>query len=307
MNYFIFYKKNIMDKEKYSLFHIEGGLGKHVTATAVAKAIKNNHPDRQLIIVCAYPEIFLNLEFVDRVYRLGMTPYFYQDFIEGKDVLVFRQEPYFNTNHILKKQSLVESWCEVFNLKYDNEKPELKFNLRQIQIGSIKWMREKPIMVIQTNGGPMVEQPYPYSWTRDIPYRIAQELVNYFSQDYHIIQIARNDFNKLNGVEFVTQNMTNTELFSLLLFSTKEILIDSSLQHASAALGKSSTVLWVGTSPQIFGYSQHKNIQATLPKNTKLPDSYMFDYNFNGETHECPLMDDNIFDINEIISSINQQ
>ena len=27
---------------KYSIFHIEGGLGKHVAAIAVAKAIKNN-------------------------------------------------------------------------------------------------------------------------------------------------------------------------------------------------------------------------------------------------------------------------
>jgi hypothetical protein len=53
--------------KKYSIFHIEGGLGKHVAATAVAKAIKNNHQKRDLIIVCAYPEVFLNLPFVDRV------------------------------------------------------------------------------------------------------------------------------------------------------------------------------------------------------------------------------------------------
>ena len=46
---------------KFAIFHIEGGLGKHIAATAVAKCIKNNHPDRELIIVCAYPEIFLNL------------------------------------------------------------------------------------------------------------------------------------------------------------------------------------------------------------------------------------------------------
>jgi hypothetical protein len=291
-----------MKDEMYSIFHIEGGLGKHVAATAVAKSIKNNHPNRKLIVVCAYPEVFLNLEFIDRVYRLGSAPYFYQDFIEDKDILVFRQEPYFNTNHILKKQSLVKSWCEVLNLKYSDEKPELKFNLRQKQVGIGKWLREKPIMVIQTNGGPLVEQPYPYSWTRDIPYRIGQELVNHYSKDYHIIQVARNEFNKLQGVEFVNQSMSNMELFALLLVSSKEILIDSSLQHASAALGKSSTVLWIGTSPKIFGYRQHKNIQAVVPEGFKLPDSYMFDYNFNGETHECPLMDDNIFDVNQIIS-----
>ena len=63
-------------EKKYSLLHSERGLGKHVCATAVAKCIKTNHPDRELIVVCAYPEVFLNLPFVDRVYRIGITPYF---------------------------------------------------------------------------------------------------------------------------------------------------------------------------------------------------------------------------------------
>jgi hypothetical protein len=57
-----------MKQNKYSIFHIEGGLGKHVAATAVARAIKKNHPERDLIVVCAYPEIFINLDFISRVY-----------------------------------------------------------------------------------------------------------------------------------------------------------------------------------------------------------------------------------------------
>ena len=295
-----------MAKIKYSIFHLEGGLGKHVAATAVAKAIKNTHPDRKLIVVCAYPEIFLNLNFVDRVYRIGNAPYFYQDYIEGKDSLIFKHEPYFSTDHILKKSSLIESWCKVYNLEYRGELPELVFNLRQKQYGVNKWSRERPIMVIQTNGGPLTDQPYPYSWTRDIPYLTAQDLVYHFSNDYHIIQIARNEANRLQGVEFINEPMSNMELFSLLLMSQKEILIDSALQHASAALGKKSTVLWVATSPKVFGYEMHNNIQANLPQDVKLPDSYLFDYNFNGAIHECPLLDDNIFDINEIIASVNQ-
>jgi hypothetical protein len=295
-----------MAKTKYSIFHLEGGLGKHVAATAVAKAIKNNNPDRKLIVVCAYPEIFLNLDFIHKVFRIGNTPYFYQDYIEGKDSLIFKHEPYFSTDHILKKSSLIESWCKVYGLEYRGELPELVFNLRQKQYGVNKWSRERPVMIIQTNGGPLTDQPYPYSWTRDIPYLTAQDLVYHFSNDYHIIQIARNEANRLQGVEFINEPMSNMELFSLLLMSQKEILIDSALQHASAALGKKSTVLWVATSPKVFGYEMHNNIQANLPQDVKLPDSYLFDYNFNGTIHECPLLDDNIFDINEIIASVNQ-
>lgn len=291
-------------EKKYSLFHVEGGLGKHVASIAITKTIKNNYPDRELIVVCAYPEIFINLPFIDRVYRLGNTPYFYQDYILDKDTLIFKQEPYFTTSHIHKELPLIESWSNVLNLEYNGEKSELIFNFRQRQRGFQLWNRERPIMVIQTNGGPLENQPYLYSWTRDIPYHTTQELVNYFSKDYHIIQVARHKSNILANVEGVYEPLSNMELFSLLLYSEKQILIDSSLQHAAAALNKKSTVLWVATSPDIFGYDLHDNIVADIPRNFKLPDSYLFDYNFNGALHECPLITDNIFDVNEIINSV---
>ena len=66
--------------EKYSIFHLQGGIGKHIAATAIAKTIKNNHPDRKLVVVCAYPDLFINLEYVDRVFQIGKTNYFYQEF-----------------------------------------------------------------------------------------------------------------------------------------------------------------------------------------------------------------------------------
>lgn len=292
--------------KKYALFHIEGGLGKHVAATAVAKCIKNNHPDRELLVVCAYPEIFLNLTFINKVFRIGNTPYFYQDYIKNQDTLIFKHEPYFTTEHIGKKMPLIENWCKLYGLDYLGEQPELVFNVRQLQYGYKKWVRQKPVMVIQTNGGPL-QQDLPYSWTRDIPYPIAESLVNCYSKDYHIIQVCRHEENKIQGCEHVIDPMSNMELFSLLLISQKRILIDSCLQHASAALGRKSTVLWIGTSPKLFGYDLHDNITAIIDDNIKLPDSYLFDFSFNGALHECPLIDFNIFDMDSIIYSINNQ
>jgi hypothetical protein len=290
--------------KQYSLFHIEGGLGKHIAATAVARAIKSNHPDRELIVVCAYPEIFLNLPFVNRVYRIGMTPYFYDDFINGKDTIIFKQEPYFTTDHIHKNLPLIETWCKVHGLKYSGEKPELIFNIRQQQLGFRKWKRDRPVMVIQTNGGPMKDQPFPYSWTRDMPWPIANQIVQAFASQYHIIQICRQPDQGISGAEVITENLSNMELMSLLLQSQKRVLIDSCLQHAAAAVNLPSTVLWIGTSPKIFGYDLHTNILANLP-DSKLPDSYLFDYNFHGMVHECPLLDLNIFDESEVLNSIN--
>jgi len=90
--------------------------------------------------------------------------------------------------------------------------------------------------------------------------------------------------------------------------SDKRLLIDSSLQHVAAALNLPSTVLWIGTSPNVFGYDIHTNIVGKLSEDVKLVDSYLFDYNFNGIIHECPIFNDDndepMFNIQEIIDTL---
>ena len=297
--------------EKYSIFHIEGGLGKHVASTAVARSIKRNHPDRKLIIVCAYPEIFVNLDFIWRVYRHGNTPYFYQNYIKDQDFLLFKHEPYFTTEHVSGKSRLIENWCNLYNLDYSGELPEMSFNFRQFQYNTVNWQRNKPIFILQTNGGPLEGQPYQYSWTRDMPHYLLADIVNHFKTTHHIIQICRNESQAINdpNIEVINKQLSNIELFGLINISDKRLLIDSSLQHAAVALNKQSTVLWIGTNPNIFGYDLHTNISANLgDEDFKLPDSYLFDYNFTGTLHECPIKDPtNMFDVNEIIESLETE
>jgi hypothetical protein len=48
----------------------------------------------------------------------------------------------------------------------------------------------------------------------------------------------------------------------------------------------------------------HNNIIANIPEGTKLPDSYLFDYNFTGALHECPFINEEIFNADEIINSL---
>lgn len=298
-----------MENKKYSIFHIEGGLGKHIAATAVAKCIKNNYPDRELIIICAYPAVYVNLEFVSRVYRIGTTPYFYRDFIKDKDSLIFKHEPYFTTEHIHKKMRLIENWCKLYNLDYNGEEPELIFNPRELQKYSRTWSNSnKPIMVIQSNGGTYIEQSgLPYRWTRDMPFPILQNIVNKYSETYQILQVSRPGSPVANGATIVNHELNTMELLSILLNSSKRLLIDSSLQHAAAALGLPSTVLWIGTSPKLFGYEIHDNIVAEIPENQKLPDSYFFDYDFEGQLLEFPFKNEAIFDTEEIIKSLTKQ
>ena len=291
--------------EKYFIWHIQGGLGKNIAGTALVKEIKAKYPDRKLIMVTSWPEVFLNNPDVDRIFQLGQSPYFYEDYIEGKDVIISKHEPYNQSDHITKKKHLVHNWCDLMSIEYKKQLPVILPNYPQGMLLGL-WDRPKPIMVIQTGGGPMEGQRYSYSWTRDMPMEVAQEIVKKYYQQYHIIQVTRPDGYQLDNVERMDQKMSNMELFSLVVKAQKLVLIDSCLQHAAAAMNKKSTVLWVGTSPKVFGYDLHNNLAAKLPKKAnQLIGSYTFDFQFENNIHECPYMDvKQIFDINHVLNNI---
>jgi hypothetical protein len=295
-------------QEKYLIWHIEGGLGKNVAATALCQSIKQYYPDRKLIMVVSHPEVFLNNPYIDRVYFIGSKSYFYDDYINGKDTLIFKQEPYNQTDHILKRKHLIHNWCDILGIEYKGQQPQVYVNMAQKMTTGL-WKRNKPCMVIQTNGGPLTQQKYNYSWSRDIHYEIAQKIIDKYKDQYHIFQVTRPDSEKLNGVEVIDRQLSNMELFALLIESKKRVLIDSCMQHAAASFKVPATVLWIGTSPKVFGYNLHNNIIANPPDgNVQLIDSYMFDYNLDGILHECPYIDHNsMFNLNDIYNSIDKQ
>ena len=298
---------------KYSIFHVQGGIGKHVAATAVAKVIKNNYPDRKLIVVCAYPDIFTNLDYIDRVYQIGGTSYFYQNYIHEQDSIIFYHEPYYTTDHIHRKLPLIQNWCKLYGLEYNGEMPLVKFNKLQYDISRKFWVKSgKPIMVLHTNGGLMTSDSKPYAWTRDMPESVGQKIVDHYKNDYYIYQITKVNSPKLKGANhvFATQQqaLSTMEIFSILLHSKKRVLIDSCIQHAAAALKKPSVVLWNGTSPKVFGYDLHTNITTKIPYDFKLPGSYLFDFDFNGNEIEYPFTEDQeFFNAEEIINAIDAQ
>jgi len=300
-------KDNNMDN-KFLVWHIEGGLGKNVAATSLLPSIARKYKDRKIVVVASYPEVFLNHPDVYRVYRVGMTAYFYEDYILNKDTLVFRHEPYFQTGHILKQKHLIENWAELLGVDYKKELPNLHFNMMQKKLPNI-WQRQKPILLIQTNGGLFQGQALDYAWTRDMPIELANYIVDKVGKNYHVIQITRENCPQIPGAEVVNYPMSNMELFGLVAASEQRFLIDSSLQHAAAALNLPSTVFWIGTSPENFGYEMHTNIKSLPPNGqTKMIDSYLFDYSFDGQLHECPYQDLNeMFNMDVIDKALNKK
>ena len=301
-----------MSKKKYAIVQISGGLGKHIALTAGLQALKNNHPDREIIVVAAWPELFVNLPMVYRVFPLGNTQYFYETFVQDQDSLFFAQEVYFTTPHILKQKRMIESWCKMYGLEYQNEQPALKINPEQkkaLRNFYVPKFEEKPMLLLHTNGG-LYTNERPFCWSRDMPIEVAQKVADHFKKTHFVMQITRPSSPRVEGAFVRHEQLSNTELVGLVELSSKRLLIDSSLQHAAAAFGMPSTVLWNATSSVIFGHSMHDNIQAKEKPAKSLPGSYLFDYQFDANENEFPYEDEDLkdlYNIDQIIASLEKQ
>jgi hypothetical protein len=265
-----------------------------------------------LIVVCAWPELWASLPFVYRVFPLGNTQYFYEEYIDGKDSLVFANEPYFTTTHVNKTHRLVESWCMMYGIPYNGETPMLKINPEQKK--AIRNFYEpkfegKPFFLMHTNGG-LYTSERPYSWARDMPIDVAEKVAKHFKKTHFIMQVTRPSSPKIDGVFIRQEQLSNTELMGLLELTDKRLLIDSSLQHGAAAFNLPSAVLWNATSSVIFGHNIHDNIQAKEKPKKSLPGSYLFDYQFDANENEFPYEDDDLkdlYNVDQIIASLEKQ
>jgi hypothetical protein len=287
------------------IFQINGGIGKVVAATAVCKSIKVKYPDSKLIVVSGYPDVFLNNPNVDRSFAFGQQQYFYQEYIENQEFIVFGHDPYLDTTHLKFEEHLIETWCRIYDLPFIQKQGEIFLTQREIDFYSQKYISDKPIFLLQTNGGG--DSNVKYSWARDIPHNIVRDVIEQFRADYNMVHIRRDDQMSYEHAIGVSDNFRS--LVVLINLSSKRLLMDSFAQHVAAALNLSSVVLWVVNSPKVFGYDIHTNIIANPEtKKSDIRAAYLSKYNIGGELVEFPYDNETeIFNIGNIFKEFENK
>jgi len=287
------------------IFTIDGGLGKSIMSTAVLSAIKKQYPKAYIIVITGYPDVFIANPNVNKVLNHTQTNGIYKKYVMNKDCKVFVADPYNTSDYITESKHLIEIWCEMFGITYNGEQPELFISKSERQYFENFYKTEKPIFAIQTNGG-AVGQPLQYSWTRDIPQTVVEEIISQFKDKYTILHIKRED--QLSYPDTLQALDSFRSIAILLSLSEKRLLIDSSAMHIAKALGLSSVVMWVGTNPNMFGYENNQNIVANPPtREINLEHNYYAKHLLFEDLGTIPYNDLNeMFDIDTIIEAIKK-
>jgi hypothetical protein len=206
--------------------------------------------------------------------------------------------------HLLQTEHLTHTWCKMLGLDIpESTNPELFLTDRERSFFSKKFVSDKPIFLLQTNGGAQ-GQELKYSWARDIPSYVVENVIHEFKNDYNIVHIRRED---QIGYDFTTPVTDNFRALAVLIeLSSKRLLMDSFGHHAAAAMDKPSTVLWVCNKPEVFGYDVHDNIVCNpFTKKPELRNAYLQKFDISGNLLEFPYNNEKeIFNVDQIIASL---
>jgi len=244
------------------IFQCDGGLGKSIMATAILKVIKKQYKKANIIVVTAFPDVFIGNPNVNKVFNQQQAVGFYKNYIHNKDTKVFVTDPYTTSDFITESNHLLKIWCDIFGLNYNGELPEIFLSKGEKEYFAPFYKLDKPIMAIQPNGG-AVGQPLKYSWTRDLPASVVNEVISQFKNDYAILHIKREDQLTYENTMGALDSWRSIAI--MLTLSAKRLLIDSSSMHIATALNLPSVVGWIGTNSKVFGYDMHTNIVANEP------------------------------------------
>jgi len=278
--------------EENVILGIDGGAGKNIVGTVVVRELRKKYPDKQIIVMTGWPDIFKFNPNVDRVFRFDNAAYFYDQYIANGKGLFFKTEPYYSSDYILKKKHIAEVWCDQLGLPCESIVPEL-FVTKDEDKAAKEFIenKEKPSLLIQHTGGmyttdPNVKKTF---YTRDIPVDVAQSVGNIMSKTHHIFVAGYAEHFVWENAERLSFPLRSE--IALLPYIDKFVLIDSLFQHATAAMHKQAVVCWSGTSPDVLGYSSHINLRHEVCKTPEChrPNTYLYDFGVNKDNFwECP-------------------
>ncbi len=238
----------------------EGGIGKQIASTALVLELKKRY--EKVYVFSPYPDLFWGI--ADRSFTFEV-PYGYQDYFDNADD-VFYPSPYRDNEFRKHNINLCKAYFRCCGFEYNGEMPKLILKSAEIELAKKIKKDIGTFVLVQFHGGVSPYNPnQPQSQPKIIknfPMELAEKLTAKIKEKYKC-QVVNFHLPNENGVKGTLEiNLPYRQWFALMQEAETFIGIDSTLQHAAAAIGKQGVVLWGGTDPKMYGYEMHKNISG---------------------------------------------
>jgi hypothetical protein len=292
------------EKIKNLIVVSEGGVGKVICSTAVVKRLAEEFPEKKIIVITGYPDIFLYNPNVYKCFNFGNPLYFYDDYVNPES-FVIKVEPYTEYGYMFQSKHIIDTWCEMIGIERKGAMPEMFFMDNELgsskaYVDKITNGGKKKFIMLQWIGGLIPQAKDEIALIdalgrmhrRSLSKPTAQKLANkLIARDYVVGVVQHENFPELDGTtKLFFPNAPVRGVIALLKHAEGFIGIDSFLHHASLIFNKKGVVVWGGTNPKKLGYDCHTNLTKEVCKTPfcHRPDSYVFDSTSIGSIWNCP-------------------
>jgi hypothetical protein len=290
-------------RERHILF-VNGGIGKHIEATAVARAIKKK-TGSNITVISAHPEVFKHNQNLEDNYFAGSPEKFFKHCVIENKAISYNSDPYIHPEYIYDKLHFTKAWCKQLGIEDDGIKPDLFLTETEIEDAK-DFLKERKIdtnklVLFQWQGGVIPKSnstadqmsAKKVMFRRSLPVSVAQEVADKLKeQGFTVWSIQHPQQYNLKDVPIPIIGLEKDKsiimlpirlIFAILSLCKTFIGIDSFLQHASAALDKKGIVCWGATDFRNDGYEHNINLEiknACPTPHCHRPFNQMFDSNF---------------------------
>ena len=263
---------------KGTVVHIQGGLGKCIAFTAVAKCFKETYPDLQLVVISGYPEVFLHNPNIDGNFEFSQHGLWFS-FYSNPDFEIMAFDPYFHQDWINNSgRHLTDIWCELLDVECKGSLPQLYFSGPEVEELKRMMNVDRPLLVVQSTGGP---NPGAVSWTRNPPTQELDDYLAKYSDSHYIVHLCQQATPVLKSVNQRIDGLNRRQAMCLVYYAQEFVGIDSFGLHARAANPNSGPSTFFFPLPEIkdkLGYKEtdHNYILPTEQVQDLLKGEYAY-------------------------------
>jgi len=301
--------------QSYIVFEVGGDIARNIMGTAVTASLKKAYPERDIVVVTFFPEIWMHNPDIFRVHKLGTLTYFYDEYIKGKDTLIFRHDPASTSDFLYDRKHFIDIWCDLCGVPRAKSMPSLHFTWREKEAVGKLTASPKPLFLIHATSS-MAQVANAYNWQKDIPIPVAEAVVRHMNErGYASVQLREANQPALAGT--LSVELPLRQKLCALSYSTKRLFIDSHYLQAATALDLPSVAAYVTGSPAVTGAPIHTPIAAfshLWDKEKKqhadfirFVESYKEGYDITGTKSGCPFPLDPLFSAEALIKALETE